>query len=431
VRDKRRADRVVVDIIDANGVYCSRGASAGGYVFLAGTALNAEGVLAAAATVPLPYRRSESAKARLQAAEIFARHRSVLSGLGSSLDQVFALETYLSRKVHADGYFQAALAPGFLERSRPVSATVQIPGFSLPDLVAANTGIALVSDGDARFAKTFPKGDESATGRLFSEVVSAGEYVLTTYFPGYFPSDSGSGVVSEVKVDPLHWTGSEIRNEARFAVETLKRRLATVGGSIEDLVSYSLFLTDISDLYELDLVFRDAFGDPAPSRAVIPVLGFAVPRREGAMGHEQDAPRMEVQFRCVRRDVPIVRTVVPGPADGFGYQSAGMRVGALLWLSGQYAGSETWGDVDREFDDIAAKLSTTCAKGGTSLSQTMLLRVLVTKPDHAAAVYRGVRRAFPTDPPPVSILVVPSPLLVEGATVAVDGVTYVPHGSDS
>jgi len=64
----------------------------------------------------------------------------------------------------------------------------------------------------------------------------------------------------------------------------------------DDIVDYTVFLTDPSDLYELDQAMTAAMPSGPPTRTVIPSKGFALPRREGAFGHEDGAPRMEMQF---------------------------------------------------------------------------------------------------------------------------------------
>ena len=63
---QRSGKRAVAGTIDAGGVYCSRAAAGGGFVFLAGTAMDETGRLADAARPAPPYEYSASAQARAQ-----------------------------------------------------------------------------------------------------------------------------------------------------------------------------------------------------------------------------------------------------------------------------------------------------------------------------------------------------------------------------
>ena len=185
-----------------------------------------------------------------------------------------------------------------------------------------------------------------------------------------------------------------------------------------------MFLPDTADLYEFDLAFAKASDAPPPSRTVIPAKGFALPRREGAYGHEQGAPRMEIQLRTLVPDKGADKVIVEGPGHGVGHQSAGVRGGPLLWMSSQTADPDKRGNVAAEVDDIMGKLAAVCSNQGTTLGNLLRLRALVTEPDHARVVYEALRRAVPKNPPCVSIVVVSSPLATKGASVAMDGVAF-------
>jgi len=309
-----------------------------------------------------------------------------------------------------------------MDTSRPVGATAQVGAYFPEDAVISITGLAIVPDEGANRLKTFPATDPNKPGGQFPEIVAAGPYVFTTYYP----TDSKTGINPAVRTEDWNWRGSEIRSEAEYGVEVMKTRLAAVGASLTDIVDYTLFLSDLGDLYEFDLVFARALGTHAPTRTVIPIRGLANPRREGAFGHEQGALRMEAQFRCLRPGYGAEKVVVPGPGAGFGYQSAGVRVGPLLWMSSQLTDKEyQGGGAVREIDNIIEKISTICQNGGTTLANLLRVRALVTGTSDAFAVYAALRKAVPSAPPVVSMIVVPSPLHVGGCSVALDAVAYV------
>lgn len=419
----RSDKRTVAGTIDAGGVYSSRLASGGGWVFLSGVALDDSGRLAGDARAAAPYERSEPARAHAQTRAMMGQLRDLLPKLGSSLAGILQLEQYVGLKVHTDPYFQVALGPGFMDKDKPTGATAAIAGFFPEDAVVSITGIAMAPDEASGFIKEYP-GDEDPAKRAtrkFADVTAAGPYGFTTYFA----SDNKTGVHPSARLEAWTWLGSEIRSEAEYGVQLIKDKLAKVGASLADVVNYTVFLADPDDLYEFDLVFGPAFGDMPPSRTVIPSTGFANPRREKAFGHEENAQRMEAQFRFLRPGHGAEKVLVKGPGDGFGNQSAGVRAGSLLWLSSQYADpKDLEGPAARQVAGIFEKLATVCRNGGTDLTNLLRIRAIVTTPDDALAVFAALKKAVPKDPPVVSILVAPR-LPVQGALVTIDGVAYV------
>jgi len=420
----RSNKRVVAGTIDAGGVYYSRVAAGGGFAFLGGTALDESGAIAKAARPGAPYEFSASAQARAEAQYLFAQWREALPKVGAEIKDVVQLEQYVKRKLAADAYFGEIIAPEILGAARPGAATAQLRGFFPEEAVINVTGLAIVPDEAAGWVKGYPGVDPtklSAT-RIFTDVITAGPYVCTTYFP----TDNKTGVDPAVLTESWNWRGSEIRSEAEYGIETIKGKLARVGASLTDIVDYTLFLTDVGDLYEFDVALKKAIGDVAPTRTVIPTRGYAVPRREDAFGHAENAPRMEAQFRCLIPDSGLKKEAVDGPGAGFGYQSAAVKVGQLLWISSQVADNEQLGgSTARQLDNIVEKIATTCRNGGTKLANLLRLRALVTDPADAMAVFAAVKKAIPSDPPTVCINVVDGPLLVSGATVALDAVAFV------
>lgn len=414
--------RTVAGVIDSGEVYSSLAASGGGYVFVAGTAIDETGKLAAAAKPEAPYETSESARARAQARHLFERFREALKKLGSSLDDVCQLEQYVRLKVHADPYFAVVTDRAMMGKARPGGATAQLLGFGTDEAAISITGLAIAPDPAGGLVKTYPGEDPAnpSTG-LFSPLVAAGPYVFNTYFP----TDNKTGVHPSARAEDWNWRGSEIKSEVTFGITQLQEKLAVAGASLGDIVSYTLFLADVGDLYDFDLAFAKAIGPDAPSRTVIPALGYANPRREGAFGHAENAQRMEIQVRAVRPGAGAKKVVVQGPGVGFGYQSAAVRVDPLLWLSAQYAGpAQQGGGAVKEIANILDKLATVCRSGGTDLRQLLRVRALVTRQEDAKAVYSALKKAIPSDPPVVSIIQVRA-LPVPSATVALDGVAYV------
>lgn len=415
--------RVVAGTVDSPVHYGSAVAAGGGFAFLASTAIDDSGNLAPSAIPPEPYATSPAAQAQAQAAQIFSRLDSHLEQVGSSVGDILQVEQYVKLKVHADPYFKIATSKPYLGQAVPVAATAQVGEYDPAAAVASVTGLAIVPDAATGFVKSSPdSAGPSAAKRKFSEIVVAGGYAFTTLFP----SDRKSGLPETARTPEWIWSGSEIGAEAKWAMTELEGRLATIGATFADVVDYTLFLTDAADLFEWDMALKAAVGDAAPTRTVIPSRGYALPRKEGAFGHADGAPRMEVQLRIRRPESGQEKIIIDGPGAGFGYQSAGVRLGSLLWLTSQIADpAARRAEAAAEIDDVLAKLGAVCASGGTALSNALRVRALFRRADDIPAFTEALRKAFPADPPAVSVLVVPTELPVPDARVAIDAVALV------
>jgi enamine deaminase RidA (YjgF/YER057c/UK114 family) len=418
--------RTVAGTIDAGDVYLSRVAAGGGFAFFCGTAMDETGALAAAALPGRPYRGSDSAHARAEATYLYQAVKDALPEVGSSIADVVQVEQYVRLKNHADGYFAAALGADLLGTGTANGATAQVGTFAPADASISVSGLAVVPD-TAGHPKTFPGAGGSPTGK-FADPVAAGPYLFTTMFA---MDRKAEGLPADVKVPGWSWNESEIRSETKWAIRQLEAKLAPLGAGLADVVDYTVFLADLGDLYEFDLLMREAIaGRPgghstgAPARTVMHLRGSALPRREGAFGHDEGAARLEVQFRCLIPGRGTHRVLLGAPTADTGYQSAGVRAGSLLWLSSQCASESALGDGAREIADVLGQLEATCADAGTSLRQLLRARVQVTDPKLIPEFFAALRRAVPTEPPAVSVVVTDA-LTVQGAGVAIDGVAVV------
>lgn len=439
---RARADdgRVVGDVIDGDGIYCSRLATAGPFVFLGGTAVDAEGRLAAEAAVEPPYHVSPPAHVVHQARYLFDEFSKVLVGVGSSLDQMLQVEQFTPSKVYADGYIDTRSA--YLVRGRPTTAFAAT-GALLPEgAVICSTGIALRPGGG--FGKEIPPPPAAAEGEAspwadlgeafseeapYNDIVLAGPYVFVT---GDVTIDWETGDVDPAaKVADWIWVGSEARGEAEVLLSRLQDRLKGIGASLADVVHVTMFVIDIGDLFELDRVWRRFFGDDPPARTVIPVRGVGCPRWEGEkLGHRDRAVKLEHQVRAIRPAFGATREVVTTGAGGLAHEAEAIKAGSLLWISQQYAGDRgglrSAEDTESQVRFIFDRIGELCRQAGTTPENLVRVRAFVLDPDDGYLVYERLRELMPADPPTVAITAVPGPLLLPGASVFLDAVAYVP-----
>ncbi|MFE1598964.1 RidA family protein [Methylobacterium sp. ID0610] len=87
--------------------------------------------------------------------------------------------------------------------------------------------------------------------------VKAGSRVFTTHVP----KDPTTGEIVEGSMDV----------QARRLFDNLTMALAAAGGSLKDVVSVLIFLTDASEFEAMNAVYREYFAEPYPTRATVVV----------------------------------------------------------------------------------------------------------------------------------------------------------------
>jgi 2-iminobutanoate/2-iminopropanoate deaminase len=436
------AGRAVRDVVDGGGLYFSRLATAGQFVFMASVAVDESGQIPEEARPSAPYHLSPPAHVVSQTQYIYNRYVEGLNSLGSSINEVVQVEQHIPAKVYADGYLDVSRGKGFMERGRPTSALLQT-GELLPTGCVINpTGIAIIpGDGtEKRIQKETggyhdslrrgEYGETYAEEGPFNEVISAGPYVFTV---GDVALDWGTQEIEEgVKVSPAIWWGSEIRNETDFLLTRLNDYVGRVDANLDDVVHTTIYLTDIGDYFELDRVWKKRFGDNPPSRTVVPCLGLGAPRiDEPNLGHADIAVRVEHLTQTLNPGGGGTREVISTGAETIAHEPEAIKAGPILWISqlaaGGPSGPKSAPDARAQLDHIFGRLDEICRAGGTELSNLVRLRAFITDNADAAAIYAALREACPKDPPTVLVTEVPAPLPIPGGSMIIDAAAYVPE----
>jgi 2-iminobutanoate/2-iminopropanoate deaminase len=87
--------------------------------------------------------------------------------------------------------------------------------------------------------------------------VKAGDRVFTTHVP----KDPTTGEIVE----------GDMTTQARRLFENMKMSLEAAGGSMADLVSVLVFMTDESEFEAMNAVYREYVPEPYPTRATVVV----------------------------------------------------------------------------------------------------------------------------------------------------------------
>ena len=71
----------------------------------------------------------------------------------------------------------------------------------------------------------------------------------------------------------------DMAGQTRAALENLKRGLASVGGSLADIVTANRFVTDLTDQDSLNRVWGEYFGENKPTTTTVQVVQLATDPR--------------------------------------------------------------------------------------------------------------------------------------------------------
>ena len=70
-----------------------------------------------------------------------------------------------------------------------------------------------------------------------------------------------------------------MRDQARIALEQLKKGLSAAGASFNDVISTDRFLTDMSEQDDLNMIWAEYFGEAKPATTTVQVVRLATDPR--------------------------------------------------------------------------------------------------------------------------------------------------------
>lgn len=71
-------------------------------------------------------------------------------------------------------------------------------------------------------------------------------------------------------------TGS-IEEQARLTFANLRRAVQAAGGTLADVTQVLIYMTDVTDMPAIDVIYREFFDAPYPNRSSMGVAGLVVP----------------------------------------------------------------------------------------------------------------------------------------------------------
>ena len=95
----------------------------------------------------------------------------------------------------------------------------------------------------------------------FSQAIKIDSFIFTS---GQLPIDPVTGEV----------VGGNIKNQTRQVLNNLKAILYEAGGSLDDVVKATVYITNMDDFQAVNEIYSEFFSDPLPARSCVGVSGL-------------------------------------------------------------------------------------------------------------------------------------------------------------
>jgi enamine deaminase RidA (YjgF/YER057c/UK114 family) len=206
--------------------------------------------------------------ASVEAVQVLDVAEQSLKALESSLAQGTKIEQFCAHSAVAAPYLEVR-ARRIETATRPASTNVQVAGLVNPN---ALIGIQLIAHvGRSKEAIVVPEMPASP-GKPFKPAPHAVVHGNFVFITGQVSFDFDEGYPAAAEIDESSWYQSKAYAEARYIVGKHVRILKHLGGSLSDCVKLEIYLSDLADVWDLEKVLRESFGDELPARSYIPTV---------------------------------------------------------------------------------------------------------------------------------------------------------------
>ncbi len=376
--------------------------------------------------------RQGAPKNRKEAQRIFANFEKILKAGGSDRRHVVRLDQYYRSGHVVDSYHDVRRE--FFGGQVPPSTSNLHQNFLLAGQDMEVHMIAAIPGADFKIEQLRPRDLPVHATSAYSPVLTCGEYV-------FIAGQTAEALkLEEGPIDPVArmpaghlWKGTPIKLESDFVIERkLKPALASVGGTLADVVKAQVYLRDIDDVPAFNEVWARHFGVAPPATTLITT---ATP------GFICEVGRIEINTISVRGGGTKKAVIDAGVALPFeGYVQA-IRAGDLLFLSGLMAvdsngalapevrtdpGKPYFGSaVQMQMDYVLGQAQRICRAAGTDLANVVRAQQFHTDLAGFDGAWQAWAQHLPGQPIPYSAIEVPA-LAVPGALVMLDLWVYAP-----
>ena len=205
---------------------------------------------------------------KLQTRYILENLKKTFEAAGSSLDNVFKAQVFLTDLNNFNG-FDEVWKEYF--KVPPARTTVGTTGLLVKDTLVEIDLIGCVT-GKGTSKQAVKSGVPQPLAN-YTEAFKVGGLVFAA---GQLASDFKSGVPAEARRHPnFPYYSSDIKLQTRFVLENLKKTFEAAGGSLDRVVKAQVFLTDLNNFNGFDEVWKEYFKVPPP-RTTIGTTGLLV-----------------------------------------------------------------------------------------------------------------------------------------------------------
>jgi enamine deaminase RidA (YjgF/YER057c/UK114 family) len=361
---------------------------------------------------------------------VLRRAAKSLEAAGSSLALGVRIDQFVTDPLAASAYLEAR--GEFLETpTRPASTHIQIDNFLVPGALVGVQLIAIAADGKAKKGVLVVPDMTASPGPPFKpapHAVTGGPFIFVT---GQTAHDfDGGGLEREAATNPETWYGSPIKLQTAFAIKRCARILKEAGCGLADVVRADVYLTNMTDMFEFDQVWRKHFPVDPPALAFMPTRRLApkstlieinmIALLPGQTIRKQavSAPAPKPQFHCPHAmragDFVFISSLCASNGDG--EISGEARVSpAAPWFGSS---------AKRQTSHILRQMETICRAAGAALKNVAWTQNMFVQPEDFEPSREVWNQAFGSDLPASLVIGVQGPLLATGCTIMVDAIAF-------
>jgi enamine deaminase RidA (YjgF/YER057c/UK114 family) len=328
----------------------------------------------------------------------------------------------------------------YIDEARPPSM-----GFGVTDLIIPGIDLQVDMLGKVGVDKVryeVPEGWPSPLAG-YSPAIRHGDWIglageLATDWKGDWMSEVHMGRTGitdpQTRPNEYLWYGDPMELQVDLVLRKLQATAESAGTSLKNCVNAVCYIGHPHDYPSFDRVWKRWFPENPPARTVIPYAGL------GGKGWRFEAQMDLVSDGASIRTEWIESSSAPQP---FGQEAQAVKAGDLLFFGSLRAvdergvlaesakvpaGMERYVSPGKlQMRQILENMSGIAEAAGSSLENVCRMRVFVDDWSAIAPAIDEIERAFPKDPPAVSLhRVNGTPMLAPGVHVLVDAIGYAP-----
>jgi enamine deaminase RidA (YjgF/YER057c/UK114 family) len=421
--------------LGAGKIRFAQGIKAGRWVFASG--LMAQDFVNGIAPDVLAERAPHAGvpKREKEARRIFDNLDTVLRTAGTDRTNLVRTDQYYTTVKAVPPYQQVRRE--FLSGRIPPSTSIAQQRFLLPGVDMNIQAMAAIPGNG--FVVQHIKHEQLA-GRPtsgYSPALTVGDFIflpgITSLAIGDEPRRNGVAAAA-LMAEGAQWGGQPIKLETEFIItQRMKASLALAGATLADVVHAQVYLTDRDDYSAFNEAWTRHFGETGPTVSIIPCIEHGLAPYDG---------KIEINVIAAKPgSAAAKRHIDAGVVTAFRHQPQAVKAGDLLFIPALMATDRDGllpaatvdprqpyfsSSAEAQAEAIIDNVARLCETAGTSLTNVARLLLFLTDIAAFYPIYKVLERRLGGRPLPFSVVEVPGPLPVPGATVMMEAWVYAP-----